>query len=54
MGSVTNYFHINMRIYSKKLISEKQCEVVRNSGKCKEIFSYRQGNVFGNLISEKW
>ena len=43
-----------MLIYSTILISEKQWEVVRSSGKCKEIFSYRQGNIFGILISEKW
>ena len=27
---------------------------MRSSGKCKEIFSYRQENIFGILISEKW
>ena len=54
MGSVTNYFYVNMLIFSKILISEKQGEVVRRSGKCKELFSYRWGNIFVFLISEKW
>ena len=53
MRSVTNNFHMNMLIYSRVFISDKQCEVVRSSGKCKEIFLYRQGNIFVILISEK-
>ena len=45
--SLTNYFHTKMLIYSRILISEKQWEVVRSSGKFKELFSDRQENILG-------